>query len=200
MFGSLFDPENSFWEFMTNMTHVLFVGLIWIMCCIPIITIGASTTALYDYTLKVASDKESYVVNSFFKSFANNFIKSTILWVLMFLVTVFLVVDAYVCLNMGTALGNFLFFAILGIGILCLITCLYIFPVLAFFQTDIKKTIQSAFVMGIGNLPLTILIIMILGFAGFVTYTAPYLAFALPGFAVYVSSFYYLSVFRKYKT
>ena len=146
MFGSLFDPENSFWEFMTNMTHVLIVGLIWIMCCVPIITIGASTTALYDYTLEVASDKDGYVVKSFFKSFVNNFIKSTVLWVLMSMVMAFLMIDAYICLNMGTALGNLLFFAIVGIGILCLITCLYIFPVLAFFRTSIKKTIQTAFV------------------------------------------------------
>lgn len=198
MFKNLFNPENSFWEFMTNMTNVLFVGLIWLICCLPIITIGASTTALYDYSLKLADSTDGYVLKSFFKAFKNNFVKSTILWIFMLLGTGFLVIDAYICLRMGTAFSKFLFFAIIAIGILYFIICIYIFPVLAFFRVNVKEVIKNAFIMGVGNLPLTLLIIIILGIGGFIIYTVPYLIFALGSFVAYVSSFCYLSVFKKY--
>lgn len=199
MFKNLFNPENSFWEFMTNMTNVLFVGLIWLICCLPIITIGASTTALYDYSLQLANSTDGYVLKSFFKAFRNNFVKSTVLWILMLLGTGFLVVDAYICLRMGTTLSRFLFFAIIAIGILYLIICIYIFPVLAYFQVNVKEAIKHAFIMGVGNLPLTLLIIIILAIGGFIIYTVPYLIFALGSFVAYVSSFCYLSVFKKYR-
>lgn len=198
MLNNLFNPENSFWEFMTNMTNVLFVGLIWLICCLPIVTIGASTTALYDYTLKLADNTDGYVLKSFLKAFKNNFIKSTVSWILMLLGTGFLVVDAYLCLRMGTSFGKYLFFAIVAIGILYFIVCIYIFPVLAFFQVNVKDAIKNAFIMGVGNLPITILTIIILMIGGFIIYTVPYLVFALGSFVAYVSSFCYLSVFRKY--
>lgn len=197
MFKGLFDPENSFWEFMTNITNVLFVGLIWLGCCTPIITIGASTTALYDYILKIAEDKDGYLVKSFFTSFKNNFLKSTLLWLLMVAFAGFLMIDAYICLQMGNSLGNFLFFIILSIGIAYLIMCLYIFPVLAYFQKSIKETIKTSFVISVGNLPLTIIIIIILVFAAYLTYSAPYLVLLLPSYAVYLTSFFYLSIFKK---
>jgi uncharacterized membrane protein YesL len=198
MFKSLFNPENSFWEFMTNITNVLFVGLIWLICCVPIITIGASTTALYDYALKMAANKEGYVANSFFKSFKNNFIKSTLLWILMLLGAGFLVVDGYICLRMGTSTGKFLFFAVAAIGIIYLIICIYIFPVVAFFQVNVKEAIKHACIMGVGSLPMTVLIIIILVIGGLIIYTVPYLIFALGSFVAYVSSFCYLSVFKKF--
>jgi uncharacterized membrane protein YesL len=198
MFNNLFNPENSFWEFMTNMTNVLFVGLIWLICCIPIITIGASTTALYDYTLKMADNREGYVLKSFFRSFKDNFIKSTLLWILMLLGAGFLVVDGYICLRMGTPFGKFLFFAIAAIGIMYIIICIYIFPVLAFFQVNIKEGVKNACIMGVGSLPITVLIIIILAMGGLIIYAAPYLIFALGSFAAYVSSFCFLSVFRKF--
>ena len=198
MLNNLFNPENRFWEFMTNMTNVLFVGLIWLICCLPIVTIGASTTALYDYTLKLANNTDGYVLKSFFKAFKKNFIKSTVLWVLMLLGTGFLAVDAYVCLQMGTSFSKYLFFAIVAIGILYFIVCIYIFPVLAFFQVNVKGAIKNAFIMGVGNLPLTMLTIIILIIGCFIIYTVPYLIFALGSFVAYVSSFCYLSVFKKY--
>lgn len=198
MLNNLFNPENSFWEFMTNMTNVLFVGLIWLVCCLPIVTIGASTTALYDYTLKLADDTDGYVLKSFFKAFKKNFVKSTLLWILMLLGTGFLVVDAYICLQVGTSFSKYIFFAIIAIGILYFIVCIYIFPVLAFFQVNVKDAIKNAFIMGVGSLPLTTLIIAILMIGGFIIYTVPYLVFALGSFVAYVSSFCYLRVFRKY--
>jgi len=198
MFQNWFNPENSFWEFMNNVTNVLFIGLIWFVFCLPIITIGASTTALYDYTLKLAANAEGYVIKSFFQSFKKNFAKATLIWLLILLGIGFLTLDAYICLAMGNTIGNILFFAILALGIIFLIISIYVFPVLAFFHTNIKDTFKNACLMGIARLPLTLLILIIFGIGALITYSVPYLIFALGGFTAYVSSYCYLSVFRKY--
>jgi len=67
--NNLFNPENRFWSFMNKITDVFCLGILWFIFSIPIITIGAATTSLYQFTLKQADDDEGYVWRSFIKAF-----------------------------------------------------------------------------------------------------------------------------------
>ena len=71
--GSLFNLDNPIWRFMGKLVDVFILTLLWAVCCIPIITIGPASTAVYYVTLKLVRDEESYTVRSFFKSFKENF-------------------------------------------------------------------------------------------------------------------------------
>ena len=59
--NNLFNPENKFWSFMNKITDVFFLGILWFLFSIPVITAGAATTSLYQFTLKQADDEEGYV-------------------------------------------------------------------------------------------------------------------------------------------
>ncbi|MGN0383363.1 MAG: YesL family protein, partial [Eubacterium sp.] len=63
-------------------TELLLLNLIWLMSSLPIITIGASTTALYYVLMKAARGEKVDVNSDFFKSFTLNFRQSTILWII----------------------------------------------------------------------------------------------------------------------
>ncbi len=48
MFGSIFNPENKFWQTLDHLADLLILSLLWLLCSLPLVTAGAATTALYD--------------------------------------------------------------------------------------------------------------------------------------------------------
>ena len=89
MLSGLFNYDNPVWRFIGKFWDVLILNVLWLVCSIPIVTIGASTTAMYYVTLKLARDEDGYTIRSFFKSFKENFRQATVIW-LIFLAVVFL--------------------------------------------------------------------------------------------------------------
>ena len=74
-----FNMDNKFFVFMGRVADLLLLNFLCILCCIPVVTAGASITALYYVTLKMARDEESYIARSFFRSFKQNFKQATII-------------------------------------------------------------------------------------------------------------------------
>ncbi|MFQ9510793.1 MAG: DUF624 domain-containing protein, partial [Lachnospiraceae bacterium] len=58
--GGLFNLDNPVWRFIGKLVDVALLNLLWIICCIPIVTIGPATTAMYYVTLKLVRDEEGY--------------------------------------------------------------------------------------------------------------------------------------------
>lgn len=69
----IFRPDNLFSEVMTKIFDILLLNILWLICCIPVITFGASTTALYYVMMKLVRDEENGIVRGFFKAFKENF-------------------------------------------------------------------------------------------------------------------------------
>ena len=80
-----FNMDNKFFVFMGRVADLLLLNFLCILCCIPVVTAGASITALYYVTLKMARDEESYIARSFFRSFKQNFKQATIINIIMLL-------------------------------------------------------------------------------------------------------------------
>ena len=71
--GRFFSESNPFFSFMGLVFDLVMMNLIWLVCCIPVITFGASTTALYTVMLRRAKNEEGYMVRGFFSAFKSNF-------------------------------------------------------------------------------------------------------------------------------
>mgnify|MGYP002554189598 CR=1 FL=1 len=91
MFSEIFNYDNRFWRFMGKLWDALVLNILWVVCCIPLVTVGAATTAVYYVALKLARDEEGYVISSFFKSFKENFRQATALWLVLAAVVLMLV-------------------------------------------------------------------------------------------------------------
>ena len=126
--GSLFNLDNPIWRFMGKLVDVFILTLLWAVCCIPIITIGPASTAVYYVTLKLVRDEESYTVRSFFKSFKENFKQGSVIGIIMTLLLVFFLYDIYAYFMMGTQISRILGIVFLGIFLLYLITLVYVYP------------------------------------------------------------------------
>ena len=67
--NSLLNPEGKVMLFFTKIAYSAYLNILWFFCCLPVVTAGASTTALFYVTLKMAKDEEGNVTKSFFQAF-----------------------------------------------------------------------------------------------------------------------------------
>ena len=70
---NLFSMDSGIFRFLTRLADLMILNILFIVCCIPIVTIGASVTSLYYVTLKMAVNEEGYIAKAFLKSFRQNF-------------------------------------------------------------------------------------------------------------------------------
>ena len=82
-----FSMDNKFFTFMNKVADLCILNIVCLICCIPIVTAGASITAMFFVTMKMVKNEESYIIKSFFKSFRQNFKQATVINLIM-LVTV----------------------------------------------------------------------------------------------------------------
>ena len=68
--NSLFNPDNPIFHFLSRIADIIFLNLLFLLCCIPIITIGPSISALYYCMLKIIRKRDSSITGMFFHSFA----------------------------------------------------------------------------------------------------------------------------------
>ena len=179
---------------------VFLISILWFLFSIPIITIGASTTALFQFTLKLAADEEGYVWRTFIRAFCKNFVQATAVWLMALAAGVFLAFDLYLSrrLMLPAVVQNGLFFAIISIIIVFLLTMLYIFPLLSFFHVRVKQLIAHAFIMAVGNLHVSIIIVAIYAAGAAAMLYMPMAFPIIAGLSCFFTSYFYRIVFKKY--
>ena len=198
--NAVFNPENRFWMFMDKVTDAVMISLLWLVCSLPVITMGAATTAVFQFTLHQVRDEEGYVWKSFFKAFRQNFRQATVLWLGGLAVGVFLAADLYFCLRIPVP-GTLRLALMAGIGCLGLVfllTMMYVLPLIACFQVETKAAIRDSFVMAVGNLPVSLLILAVYGVFFVLACYRPGAAVFCVGLAIFVSSYLFHFVFRRY--
>lgn len=160
--GTLFSINSPLWNFMDKVLHLLLLNLLWFLCCIPVVTIGASTTALYSVMLRYTRNQEGYLIREFFQAFRQNFLPSTIVWFVMAGAGVFLGVDAIVYLR-SSAMGIFdmiLMTAFCTAVLMYVFVNLYIYALIAAFQNTIFHLLKNALLLSICHWPASLLMIV----------------------------------------
>lgn len=157
----LFNMDNKFFTVMGRVADLIMLNVVFLICCLPVVTIGASLTALHYVTLKMARNEESYIIKSFFKSFKQNFKQATIINLIMLVIGAVLYLDLNIVNSFSKSVAQILYVLFIAFGILYLMVFLYIYPVLAKFYNSVKNTFRNAFLMSIRHLPYTILMAVI---------------------------------------
>lgn len=156
--SKLFRMDSPLMRFLTKIADLMVLNILFCVTSIPLITIGASWTALYSVTLKMVRDEEGSVSRSYFRSFRQNFRQATLLWLGVLVVLTLLVLDIRVLNGMagGTAPGLLR----VGVEILALLGIMvlqYLFPSLARFEASLADTLKNACMMALAHLPKTAL-------------------------------------------
>ena len=201
MFSNLINYDNPVWRFIGKFWDVLVVNLLWIICSIPIVTIGASTTAMYYVTLRLVRDEDGYTIRSFFKSFKDNFKQATAIWLIFLAVGLILGFDLYFVLTMMaySTLRTVMTTVFLALLFIWFAMFTFVFPLQSRFYNPVKKTIFNAFFMSIRHIFYTIGIVVMDVVLVLLTLTMiPQLLMFGVALIAFVNSFFLNAVFKKY--
>ena len=154
MLAGLFNYDNPVWRFIGKLWDVLVVNILWIICSIPVVTAGASTTAMYYVTLKLARDEDGYTIRSFFKSFKENFKQATAIWLIFLLTGMLLAFDVYYFIKMAapSSLRTIMISVFVAMIFIWSAMFTYVFPLQARFYNPVKRTIFNSFFMSIRHM------------------------------------------------
>lgn len=73
-----FNAENWLWKPFGYVADVLLLSCIWFLCSVPLITLGAATTALYDTVARCVRGNDNAMFSRFFRTFKQEFKTSTL--------------------------------------------------------------------------------------------------------------------------
>lgn len=193
--------------FLAWLGDIFMLNLIYLVCCIPVITIGAATTALYYDALKLAENRDLYVWKDFLKSFRRNFRQATIIWLGILAFCAVLAADFFLMTGIGgRAVSAVMTAAVGSVGIVVALLIVYVFPVLARFDNTVKNTLKNALIMAVRHLPYTVVILGIHSIPLLAALASPweFARYILPVFLLagavlpYLESKLFSRIFRNY--
>jgi uncharacterized membrane protein YesL len=182
--------EGGFHYWIEKLFDAVSLNLIWLLFSLPVITVGASSTALYYTAVKVLRGDRGHLFSEFRRSFKLNFFKATVLW-LAFAALVFLVlINRNIAFNMDSGyFGLFLVCLYTALSFALAALALYAFPVLSRFEMGLAAIIKMSLYMCFRYLHCTAALLVIFSASVFLIYRLPAFIFFLPCFAVTGASY-----------
>lgn len=165
--GNLFNMDNAFFRFMGKLFDVVALNLVFIIVCIPIVTIGPAISALYYASVKSIRRDRSYPIKEFFKAFKRDFKQSFIVGLILVLASVIIYVDIRFVMDFIKNDFTAMRYVYLVIGLVISFISVYIFPLISRFSLKISGLFRLSFYLAIRHL-LTTIVSIILLFGGFV--------------------------------
>lgn len=198
--------DSPFMRFLGTLADLMILNMLTVLCCIPVITAGASFTAMHYVLQKLVRGEENYISKQFFHSFKENFGQATLIWIVMAAVYTALFVDWRILRMQGEQFSVIFVVLLYVAALIIFLYTLYIFPVLARYKNTIRGTLRLAFSMTIlGSITFRTLaagILYIVPFAILLIYgwgSIPILllmGFTVPGF---FRAMMYRGLFKKYE-
>jgi uncharacterized membrane protein YesL len=199
-----FNMDSPVSRFLTKLFDIVWLNILTMICALPIVTAGASFTAMHYVLLHMVRNEEGYIAKSFFRAFKQNFRQATLVWLT---VLPFLLLYAGIFVFFGrdengslTAAG----IAVLVAFILLLPFLLFLFPLLARFETNIRQLYKNTVLIMFAHSKTSIFMILthlvfwyaIWKWLAYVAFLIPLIFFTLPG---YICAVLYTPVLKKYE-
>lgn len=194
-----FNMEGKAFSGLSKIFDLVFLSVLWFIFCIPMLTIGPSTTALYYTTVKVIRKDRGYVWKEFWYAFKTNFVNG--------LIYTMILVAAIIGLYYGFALTANSKDTMLQIAhytyfiVSFLLACLYVFlfPILSRFSLPRLQTLNMSLFLSIRHLLITVVLLLLILIGGFAVVIVYPLIFIVPGAIAFLCSLLIERVFRKYQ-
>ena len=147
---NLLNPEGKVMRVITKIADSAILNLLWLIFSIPVITAGASTTALFDISIKMVNDEEGNIIPGFWRSFRSNLRSATKTWLILLALGIVLGIDGYFFFHMRfeNAFWTILTAIFLIAVAAYLIILMYVFALMACFENTSFAMIRNALMTG----------------------------------------------------
>lgn len=200
--GELFNLDNKFFQGINKIVDCVCLSFLWLLLCIPVVTAGAATTALYYTVNKVIRNNRSYIWKEFWHAFRTNFKQSTLVWLILIFIYAIMGIDCYIMFQYakaGVSYGSlYIVFAVLML--IVTMWANYLFPYMARFENTLKAVLKNCVIMALLNLGKSVVLLVLFLAALVVTYVFFPAIMILPAVYMLLANFILEKVFVKYMT
>lgn len=159
----LFGFDSPFFQFMEKVANFFIVNALVMLCSLPVITMGAAVTAGFKVMQNMTMENDQPIVKSFFRAFIGNFKQASLLWLVVVLVLVFLIADLLlVFFNLTGSIALIIYLLLAVSSVIALGTATFAFHLIARYENTFKEHLRNAFFLALGNLPRTVIMLMVL--------------------------------------
>lgn len=156
----LFTEDNKIFQFLSLLADLMILTLQWLVACLPIVTIGAATTALYSCAMK-RYEEEIRLFRDFWNAFRKNFAQATALWGVVLALLFAVAADIYLVFFTEFTPGTIVKLLMLMLAFVVAMIVSYIFPLQAFFVNPVGRTLKNAVLLSVMYLPVSVVIVFI---------------------------------------
>lgn len=200
--------SSGFFRFFSRVAELMLLNLLFILCCLPIITMGASLSALYSVCLKLIRKKDSYIVKDFFRAFRLNLKQGILLHLILSVIATVVITDLFVVWNMMAQADIYkgVFWVMAVLALFLFMASMYIYPMLAQFENTVKGYFRNAVILSIKHLRNSVILLLFTALPLLAAFMIPgafaweILLFLLFGFSgmVYINSIFFSAMFAAY--
>ncbi len=194
----IFEYDSPLMTALTSIGDCICLSILWIVFSLPVVTVGASTTALYSAAYHTVRKKEGALWSRFWGTFKEDFKRSTLLWLPVFAVLALLTVDVFGLRSvpLSAATLRALYYVLLVLWSLALTWGIYVAAYAARFNGSAGEVLKFS-VMLMALHPVKMLGVLLPAMAGLaLTLLVPFMALILPAAMFVVFSFTTERVFR----
>lgn len=199
----IFDMEGPIITFLSRITDFMLLNILFILCCIPVVTIGASITALHYVIMKsVINQEDPAILKGFFKAFKENFKQATIVWLVVIAIAAVAIADIAILKAGGARFGGWFVALIVIIAIAVFVVVMYTYALMARFENSLGQTVRNATLMSLRHImnSFAMMIVYLSPFALIVWQAWGAMAVLLVGFScsAYINCFKWKEIFENY--
>ena len=196
MIKKIFNADNPFWQMMNTVFDLFILNTLWLLCCIPVITIGPSTTAAFYALIQRARGEETEIHKDFFRSFRQNLKQGIVMGLILTLTGTFLWLDMFLCRKSGTGIYSFFLFFFAVIFLAWAMTALYSCALLAKFDRKTREIFLWAFTLSIKNIGSTLIMLFVIGAGLWLCHILPGLLFIMFGLTGQYCAMIFAGIFK----
>lgn len=198
-----FNENSVFYKVTTITSQFIALNLLYLLCCLPLVTIGVATTALLDVTLRYADGERGYLIKDFFSSLKHNWKQSTQVFLLLSLPFLLLSFSSIFWFSFKTILTTIAGLTTMTLASILVIALIIATALISHYENTTKQTLQNALLLVVAHplkaiclflIPVTICCLAIL-------MPTLKIIFVAVGFSLsaYISAFLLLSIFTYHK-
>ncbi|RTZ55965.1 DUF624 domain-containing protein [Bacillus sp. SAJ1] len=197
---NVFNIDGRFYRILDKITDFLLLNLLWIIFCLPIVTIFPSTAAMFGVVRSWVRKDEPSITKHFYTLFKDNFKQGILIEIAWFFMAAIVTFNIFVSFHMGDTLKYIIFPPLIFIGILFVFTSIFLFPIMVHYKTSWLGLIKNAFFFSISQPVTSLLGILIIGISGVLIFFIPISFFAIASLIAYILYYLCNKAFQKVET
>lgn len=162
MWQDIFNPENLFFRTLSRGVDLVGLSLLWLLFCMPIVTIGPASAALYYTVVKVFRHKKDEAFRTYLRAFRDNLKQGIPVTLICIPIAVFLAWGYNVMVNnVSTDAGVVMYMIYYVLLVVPAGICCYLFPLMGRFAFQTGNLVGTSLFMAFRHLPSTVIVVML---------------------------------------